>query len=102
MYIPCNYSRRQTPHSSQTKMDNLITFYNFLDLTGVDKGNTLVSLSRASNVIMIMGFGSHMFPLVTGCHMLFCGVRLVFGRLQGGEEYMNQFLGCPGAQKKMT
>lgn len=89
MYIPCNYSRRQTPHSSQTKMDNLITFYNFLDLTGVDKGNTLVSLSRASNVIMIMGFGRHMFPLVTGCHMLFCGVRLVFVRLQGGEEYMN-------------
>lgn len=38
-------------------MDNLITFYNFLDLTSVGKGNTLVSLSRASNVIVIMGLG---------------------------------------------
>lgn len=38
--------------------------------------------------------------------MLFCGFRLMLGRderrLQGGEKYMNQFLGCPGAQKKMT
>lgn len=81
-------------------MDNLITFYNFLDLTGVDKGNTLVSLSRASNVIMIMGFGSHKFPLVTGCHRLFCGVRLVLGKLQGGEKCMNQFWGILGLRRK--
>lgn len=31
MDIPFNYSRRQVIHSSQTKMDNLITFYNFFD-----------------------------------------------------------------------
>lgn len=38
--------------------------------------------------------------------MLFCGIRLVLEkderRLQGGEKYMKQFLGCPKAQKKMT
>lgn len=38
--------------------------------------------------------------------MLFCGFRLVLERderrLRGGEKYMNQFLGCPGAWKKMT
>lgn len=83
-----------------------ITFYNVLDLTGVGKGNTLVSPSRASNVTVIMGFGTHTFPLVTGCHMLFYGFRLVLGRdermLQGSEKYMNQLLGCPGAQKEMT
>lgn len=87
-------------------MDNLITFYNFLDLTSVGKGSTLVLLSRASNVIVIMGFGNHVFPLATGCHMLFYGFRLVLGReerrLQGGEKYMNQFPGFPGARKKMT
>lgn len=47
-----------------------------------------------------------MFPLVTGGHMLFYGFRLGLGRderkLQGGEKYMNRFLGCPEAQKKMT
>jgi hypothetical protein len=60
-HIPHNYSSRQTLNSSQTEMDNLITFYNFLDLTSVGKGNTLVSLSRASNVIVIMGFGTMYF-----------------------------------------
>lgn len=87
-------------------MDNLITFYNFLDLTSVGKGSTLVSLPRASNVIVIIGLGTMLFPLVTGCHMLFYGFRLGLGRderrLQGGEKYMNRFLGCPEAQKKMT
>ena len=38
--------------------------------------------------------------------MLFCGFRLGLERderrLQGGEKYMNQFLGYPGAWKKMT
>lgn len=38
-------------------MGSLITFYNFLDLTSVGKGTTLVSQARASNVIVIMGFG---------------------------------------------
>lgn len=87
-------------------MDNLITFYNFLDLINVGNGNTLVSLSRASDVTVTMGFGYHVLPLVTVCYVLFYGFRLVFGRdekrLQGGEKYMNQFLGCSGAQKKMT
>lgn len=38
--------------------------------------------------------------------MLFCGFSLALGRderrLQRGEKYMNQFLGFPGAQEKMT
>lgn len=74
-HIPLNYSWRQTLSSSQSTMDNLIRLYNFLDLTSVGKGNALVSQARASNVIVIMGFGVVQFPLVTGCHVLFCAFR---------------------------
>lgn len=38
--------------------------------------------------------------------MLLCDLRQVLGRderrLEGGEKYMNGFLGCSGAQEKMT
>lgn len=54
-------------------MDNLITFYSFLDLTSVGKGNTLVSVSRASNVIVIIGLGTTCFlwwQAATCCSMV--------------------------------
>lgn len=97
-HIPLNYSWRQALSSSQSTMDNLIRFYNFLDLTSVGKGNTLVSQARASNVIVIMGFGMVLLPLVTGCHMLFCAFRelgRVKRKFRGGEKCMNQSLGVP-------
>ena len=60
MYNSFNYSTRQDT-AQLTKMDNLITFYNFLDLMSVGKGKALGSLSEASNVIVIMGFGTTCF-----------------------------------------
>ena len=85
-------------------MDNLITFYNFLDECWQ---RHCIRLSvwgvkcHSDN-----GVWDHVFALVTGCHTLFSGFSLALGRderrLQRGEKYMNQFLGCPGAQEKMT
>lgn len=74
-------------------MDNLITFYNFLDLTSVGKGNALVSQSRASNVMAIMGFGMVWFPLVTACRMLFRAFRQCLEELREScEEVRSEWI----------
>lgn len=105
MYIPFNYCRRQRIHSSQTKMDNLITFSNFFWLDKCWQRQYISLTVEGIKCLSDNGVWGHVFPL-SGCHMLFCGFRLVLERderrLRGGEKYMNQFLGCPGARKKMT